>query len=181
MARLDIAPCCYYRGIAERYTALSGDLRTRLTRDDTRLAVTETVTASARLTRQRDKEMAWKLGFDALRRNLMDEPLYRSFKPVPASWFRGDFTGFAAQMAAREGLPIAPAGVLSSFEQAGWQRQREVMRLSIVRHAFRRSLEVWLVLDLGVYLEGRGYDVNLGSFCQRQLTPRNLLISARRD
>jgi hypothetical protein len=88
--------------------------------------------------------------------------------------------GFARQMAQREGLAISSQTALAEFEQAGWRRQREVMRLSIVRHAFRRSLEVWLVLDLAIFLEGQGYDVQLGSFCARQLTPRNLLISAQR-
>ena len=53
------------------------------------------------------------------------------------------------------------------------------MRLSIMRNAFRRPLEVWLALDLAVRLENDGYSVNLGRFCERRLTPRNLLISAR--
>jgi hypothetical protein len=180
VARFDVAPCCYHRGVTDYYQSLSGVLQTRLTRDDTRLAVTETVTASPRLRRQRDKEMAWKLGFDTLRRALTGEANYRSFKPVPAAWFRDDFMGFARQMAQREGLAISSQTALAEFEQAGWRRQREVMRLSIVRHAFRRSLEVWLVLDLAIFLEGQGYDVQLGSFCARQLTPRNLLISAQR-
>lgn len=180
VARFDVAPCCYHRGVADFYQPLSGVLQTGLTRDDTRLAVTETVTASPRLRRQRDKEMAWKLGFDALRRVVTGEASYRSFKPVPAAWFRDDFAGFARQMAQREGLLLATQTALAEFEQAGWRRQREVMRLSIVRHAFRRSLEVWLVLDLAMFLERQGYDVQLGSFCARQLTPRNLLISAQR-
>ena len=178
VARFDVAPCCYYRGVASTYQSLSGNLTTKLTRDDVRLAVTETVTASARLTVQRDKEMAWKLGFDAYRRaNSAGE--YRNFKPVPAAWFRGGFSEFLTLMAGREGLPPPGAGVVSEFEANGWRRQREVMRLSIVRHAFRRALEVWLALDLAVYLKNRGYVVELGSFCERQLTPRNLLISAQ--
>lgn len=180
VARFDVAPCCYHRGVTDYYQPLSGVLQTELSRDDTRLAVTETVTALPRLTRQRDKEMAWKLGFDTLRRALTGEANYRSFKSVPAAWFRDDFTDFARQMAQREGLAISSQTALAEFEQAGWRRQREVMRLSIVRHAFRRSLEVWLVLDLAIYLEGQGYAVQLGSFCARQLTPRNLLISAQR-
>jgi hypothetical protein len=96
VARFDVAPCCYHRGVTDYYQPLSGVLQTGLTRDDTRLAVTETVTASPRLTRQRDKEMAWKLGFDTLRRALTGEANYRSFKPVPAAWFRDDFAGFCA-------------------------------------------------------------------------------------
>ena len=180
IARFDIAPCCYYRGVGEYYQPLAGDLITPVTRDDARLAVTETVTASPRLTRQRDKEMAWKLGFAALRRELTGEADYRSFKPVPAAWFRDDFPAFALAMAQRENLPLAREKTVASFEVQGWQRQREVMRLSIVRHAFRRSLEVLLVQDLGLYLEAKGYEVAIGSFCARQLTPRNLLISAQR-
>ncbi|MDD2743515.1 MAG: methyltransferase [Rhodocyclaceae bacterium] len=180
VARLEIAPCCYYRGVAEIYQPLSGALQTSVTRDDARLAVTETVTASARLKRQRDKEMAWKLGFDLLRREISGESLYRSFKPVPAACFRGDFSAFISLMAQRENMLVPQGMGLAEFESLGWQRQREVMRLSIVRHAFRRPLEVLLVQDLGLYLEAQGYEVSIGSFCERQLTPRNLLISARR-
>ena len=76
---------------------------------------------------------------------------------------------------------ILSATSLAEFERAGWQRLREVMRYSIVRHAFRRALEIWLVLDAAVHLEKSGYSVSLSSFCERTLTPRNLLISARRD
>ena len=84
---LDVAPCCYYRGVGTHYQALSRDTRLVLTRDDTRLAVTETVTAAPRLVRQRDRELAWKLGFDAYRR-ASEGGGYRSFKPVPAPWMQ---------------------------------------------------------------------------------------------
>ena len=178
VARFDVAPCCYHRGVEDSYQSLSGGLATSLTRDDVRLAVTETVTASTRLTLQRDKEMAWKLGFDAYRR-VVSEDKYQSFKPVPAPWFRGSFGDYLSLMAARQGLPLPSAAAAEGFAASGWQRQGEVMRLSIVRHAFRRALEVWLALDLTAYLENQGYVVELGSFCERHLTPRNLLISAQ--
>ncbi len=178
LAGLDVAPCCYHRGIADAYRPLSGPLRTELSRDDTRLAVTETVTASPRLARQRDREMAWKLAFAEWQRQTLGA--YRNFRPVPAAWFRAAFPEFLAAMAARAGLPLPSAAQADACEAAGWRRQREVIRLSIVRHAFRRSLEVWLALDLAVHLENRGYAVQLGRFCPRQLTPRNLLLSARR-
>jgi len=176
---LDVAPCCYYRGVTEIYAPLSPGRALQLTRDDTRLAVTETVTASPRLARQRDKEMAWKLGYDAFRRTL-GMATYRSFKPVPAAWFRGSFADFLRLMAARDGWPTdAVAGLCDACERAGWQRQHALMRDSIVRHAFRRALEVWLVGDLADYLADRGYRVQVGTFCPRHLTPRNLLLSAR--
>jgi len=178
-ARLDVAPCCYYRGVADNYQPLSDGLSLILSRDDTRLAVTETVTAAARETRNRDRAMAWKLGFDAWRRAEAGSG-YRSFKPVPDAWMRGGFADFLSHMSRREGLPLPAASHTGRFEELGWQRWREVARLAIVRHAFRRSLESWLVLDLSVFLEGRGYAVSVGTFCERALSPRNLLISAER-
>lgn len=178
VGRFDVAPCCYYRGVGERYQPLSQRQRLVLTRDDTRLAVTETVTAAPRQARQRDREMAWKLGFDAYRRAVCGD-VYRSFKSIPSAWMRGEFAEFLLLVARREGLPVPSSRRAGEFETLGWQRRHEVMRLSIVRHAFRRAIEVWLVLDLAGYLEERGYQVELGRFCDRQLTPRNLLISAR--
>jgi hypothetical protein len=179
VARFDVAPCCYYRGVGTHYQPLSASGQLQLTHDDTRLAVTETVTASKRLTRQRDHGIAWKLAFTAWREQLSGAP-YKTFKPVPAPWLRGSFADFLGRMAARENLPVPDKRHLESIEAAGWQRQREVLRLSIPRHAFRRALELWLVLDLADYLEQHGYAAGVSTFCDRQLTPRNLLLTARR-
>lgn len=177
--RFDVAPCCYHRGVGDFYQPLSSGSGLALTRDDVRLAVTETVTASPRLARRRDREMAWKLGFDAYR-HALSAAAYQNFKPVPSVWFAGDFSGFLQRMAVREGLAVPVDADCAQWELAGWQRHREVMRLSLPRQAFRRALEIWLVLDLAVYLEQQGYAVNLQSFCDQRLTPRNLLISAER-
>lgn len=178
LGRFDVAPCCYYRGVGDHYQPLSEGLQLNLSRDDTRLAVTETVTAVAREMRQRDRAMAWKLGFDAWRRQISGEG-YRPFKPVAESWLRGGFPDFLLLMADREGLPRPSSRAANEFEAQGWQRRHDMLRLSIVRHAFRRAIEVWLAGDLARYLESRGYQVTLGAFCDRQLTPRNLLISAQ--
>ena len=53
------------------------------------------------------------------------------------------------------------------------------MRLSLLRAAFRRALEMWLVLDMANFITENGYQVALSTFCERELTPRNILISAR--
>ena len=179
LAAVDLAPCCYHLGIESEYMPLSGQPLTRLSADDTRLAVTESVTAAPRQARQRDREMAWKLGFDAWRRLESGVDDYLSFRPVPAAWARGSFAEFMVLMSGRERIPAPSAHRMEMLERRGWERQREVMRLSILRHAFRRPLEVWLALDLAVRLENDGYSVSLGQFCERRLTPRNLLISAR--
>ncbi len=179
VAAFDLAPCCYHRGVAESYQPLAGSPQLRLSRDDLRLAVTETVTANGRERRLRDQALAWKLGFDAYRRQL-GANAYQNFKPVPDRWLRASFAEFMQQMTARERLPALSSAACGEFEAAGRRRRDEVLRYSIVRHTFRRAIEVWLALDLAVYLENAGYSVQLGAFCPRQLTPRNLLLSAQR-
>jgi hypothetical protein len=177
--RLDIAPCCYHLGVAGDYVPFSPGPGLRLTRDDLRLAVTETVTAAPREARQRDRELAWKLAFCEWRQLLGNTGPYRSFKPVPAAWMRGSFPGFLEAICRREELPMPSAADAERCERQGWLRRRETVRLSIVRHAFRRGLELWLVLDLATYLDKAGYAVSLGTFCDRRLTPRNLMLSAQ--
>ncbi len=177
---LDIAPCCYHLGAGELYRPMSGTGRLRLTRDDLRLAVTETVTAKGREVSLRDREMAWKLGFQALLNAHIDECRYVAIRPINKQWLKLDFAGFCHRLARREGITLPACPDWEAFEARGWQRQREVMRLSLPRHAVRRALELWLVLDQARYLQEHGYQVRMTTFCDVPLTPRNILLSARR-
>lgn len=176
---LDVAPCCYHLMGNHHYRPFNIGARLKLQRDDLRLAVTETVTAVGREVRLRDREMAWKLGFDWLRRHDSTVDDYQPIKPIDKAWLKGDFAGFCRALAEREGDKLPAEIDWYAAEAAGWQRQRETMRLSLVRHAFRRAIELWLVLDLASFIAEQGYEVQVGSFCDRKLTPRNILISAR--
>jgi len=177
---LDVAPCCYHRLAAPHYQALGGASPLVLSVEDLRLAVTGTATAAPREEREVAREGAWKLAFAALRQEVTGEGAYRSFKPVDRRWRQVDFADWCQLLAAREGL-ILPAGLdWAAWEALGWQRQREVARLSLVRFAFRRAIEVWLASDLAACLEAQGYAVAVQTFCTPQLTPRNLFVSARR-
>ena len=40
---------------------------------------------------------------------------------------------------------------------------------------------LWLALDRAMFLQERGYAVALGTFCARAVSPRNLLLRARRE
>jgi hypothetical protein len=177
---LDIAPCCYHLLLEGDYRPFTATARLQLSRDDLRLAVTESVTAAGRELRLRDREMAWKLGFNLLR-GAQDDGEYRPIRPIDKEWLKRDFAGFCNALAVREGVILPAAVVWDEIEQAGWRRQRETMRLSLPRHAFRRAIELWLVLDLARFLEENGYVVAVGTFCAREVTPRNILISARLD
>lgn len=175
-----ISPCCYHRGVTGTYRPLAAG-RPALTLDTNtlRLAVTETVTAPRNIRRRLARDQAWKLGFVALRAALEGEAV-RTFRPVPPGWLTGDFAGFCRALARREQVRL-PAGVnWAHWLAVGERRRAEVRRLELVRHAFRRPLELWLVLDLAATLETAGFDVEIGAFCGRALTPRNVVVRATR-
>lgn len=178
---LDFAPCCYAHLAGDDYEPFSSLTTLHVSHDDLRLAVTETVTSSAREVRLRDREMAWKLGFDALRREVLGIDHYEPIRPIDKAWLKLDFAGFCHALAARDGLTLPEGITWDEYEQKGWQRQHDSQRLTQLRHAFRRALEMWLVLDMVVYLQQHGYQVKLSTFCERAVTPRNILISARKS
>ncbi|MHB8786644.1 MAG: methyltransferase [Thauera sp.] len=196
-----IAPCCYHLGTDGSYRPLSRDARLALDAAALRLAVTETVTAPRHDRSRLARDQAWKLGFVALREALADmgedarrgyrqsdvageaghgPAATRNFRPVPAAWLTENFEAFCRKLAAREQVGLPAAVDWAGWEAAGEHRRAEVRRLELVRHAFRRALEHWLVLDLALGLEERGFDVQVGCFCARALTPRNLLVLAQR-
>lgn len=174
-----IAPCCYHLGCDGDYRPLSREATLRLDAGALRLAVTETVTAPAHDRVRLARDQAWKLGFIALRNALQGEA-ERSFRPVPASWLGERFETFCRQLAQREGVELPAAVDWARWEAAGRQRRAEMRRLELVRHAFRRPLEAWLALDLALGFEERGFEAAVGRFCARELTPRNLMVLARR-
>ena len=176
---LDLAPCCYYRIARSEYQPLCADAGLSLSRDELHLAVTETVTAGKRDRRLAEQAQAWKLAFVEWRTRA-GTPREKTFKPVPAAWLGLGFADWMRRLCEREGVPMPQAADGPDLEALGWRRAAEVRRLERVRLAFRRPLEVWLALDRAVFLERRGYRVRLSEFCERGVTPRNLLISARR-
>lgn len=179
MAALDIAPCCYHLGSTEHYQAFNREMQLQLSRDDVRLAVTNSDTATTAQLKQRDKEMVWKLGYIAMCEFLQSDSAYKNLQPIPKPWFKLDYSEFLQQLAQREGVELPQSVASKYWLQQGWQRQREVMRLNLVRMAFRRAIELWLVLDMAVYLQQQGYAVVLQQFCTKAISPRNILISAR--
>jgi hypothetical protein len=175
---LDLAPCCYYRIATPEYRPLNPEAGLCLSRDELHLAVTETVTAGAHDRRQRDRAQAWKLAFLELRAT-RGVPRGATFKPVPATWYRLGFAEWMRRLADREAVSLPEAPDWPGWEAQGWRRRREVARLELARLAFRRPLEIWLALDRALFLARHGYRVRLAEFCERSVTPRNILISAR--
>ncbi|KJZ36262.1 methyltransferase [Pseudomonas fluorescens] len=181
--QLAIAPCCYNRISLAAYqplssVALRSDLQLSL--DDLALPMSETVTAGARVRRQRDTSMARRLGFDLLQRQLRGVDEYLPTPSLPSAWLDKPFAEYCHHLAALKELSTVGAQDWSALEAAGWQRLAHVRNLELLRGLFRRPLELWLVLDRALFLREQGYTVRLGTFCETPLTPRNFLLLAER-
>ena len=184
---LTLAPCCYQRTADAWYRPLSrlgADAMARhrlaLSREDLAMAVQETVTAPRHDRRHRERAGAWRLGFDRLQRAVRGQDDYLPVPSLAYGRMPGSFADFCHWAAEQKGIALPDGIDWVACEAAGWRRRAEVARLELVRHLFRRPLEVWLALDRLVFLEEAGYVAELGTFCDRELTPRNLLIRARR-
>lgn len=181
--QLALAPCCYNRISADSYQALSAAGRAshlQLSIDDLGLPLSETVTAGTRVRQQRDRSMARRLGFDQLQRQLRGCDEYLPTPSLPASWLDKPFVDYCRELASLKGLSTGEQDWMA-LEAYGWRRLAEVRNLELVRGLFRRPLEVWLVLDRALFLLEQGYKVEIGTFCEPTLTPRNLMLLAERD
>jgi len=181
--QLAIAPCCYNRIDSEHYQPLSRAAQNsalHLSRDDLRLPLAETVTAGARVRRQRDSSMARRLAFDLLQRQIRGSDEYLPTPSVPATWLDKPFADYCRDLAALRGLDLPTDADWPQVEARGWQRLAQVRNLELVRGLFRRPLELWLLLDRALFLEEQGYHATLGAFCATRMTPRNLLLLAER-
>jgi len=181
--QLAIAPCCYNRISLTTYSPISSSAKgsnLQLTLDDLALPVSETVTAGARVRRQRDTSMARRLGFDLLQRQLRAVDEYLQTPSLPSAWLDKSFADYCQHLAALKNLSTVGPQNWAALEAAGWQRLSEVRNLELLRGLFRRPLELWLVLDRALFLKEQGYTVRLGTFCETPLTPRNFLLLAER-
>lgn len=181
--QLAIAPCCYNRISRTEYQALSsaGSRSVlQLSLEDLSLPTSETVTAGARVRRQRDTSMARRLAFDLLQRQVRGVDEYLPTPSLPSAWLDKPFADYCRDLAALKELSTVGAPDWVALEAAGWQRLAEVRNLELLRGLFRRPLELWLNLDRALFLTEQGYVVRLGTFCEAPLTPRNFLLLAER-
>jgi len=184
---ISLAPCCYQKTAQKVYHPLSvmgANSGLELSKADLHSAVQETVTAPLNVQKKRRQLQAWRLGFDLWQRDIQGKDEYLSTPSLPQSSINLGFDGFCQKLAQLSGLDERPGYSqecdFSSYEEKGWQRFELAERLDLIRQVFRRPLELWLVLDKALFLEEQGYSVEVGQFCERQLSPRNLMIQARR-
>jgi len=181
--QLAIAPCCYNRITGEHYLPISQQGQASaltLSIDDLGLPLSETVTAGARVRRQRDTSMARRLGFDLLQRQLRGIDDYLPTPSLPSTWLDKPFADYCRDLAELKQLPSPGTQDWTALEAAGWARLAEVRNLELMRNLFRRPLEMWLIVDPPLYLTASANAVHTVTFCDRTDTPRTLLILAER-
>lgn len=183
--QLDIVPCCYHLIATEQYQALSTLAQQstlgQLSRDELKLAVQAQITAGERVTRLRHIEVMWRLAYQELYQALQHQSDYRPLSSVPKHWFSGEFSAFAHWAASEHQWNIPADTDWEHYLRLGRQRHLLVQKMQLVRSLFRPLLEQWLVLDRALFLQQQGYQVQVKQFCDYQLTPRNLMISARKN
>jgi hypothetical protein len=181
-----LSPCCYHLIADDIYQPLSQLAQNTLeqgrapslTRDNLRTAVQQTVTAPSYVRRQREILQAWRLGFDLLQRDIFQLDTFMPLPTLPLALSKTSFADFCRHVAELKELTLPEMIDWSYWEKAGWQRFEEVTKTDLARMAFRRAMEVWLVLDRAQYLQEQGYQVDVLQFCDQQMTPRNFLLRA---
>ncbi|WP_328590335.1 methyltransferase [Veronia nyctiphanis] len=181
-AAVSISPCCYHLINDEYYMPLSSIAKAshlKLDKDNLKLPLQESVTAGQSVRSKRFVEVSFRLGFDSL---LRDRLGIASYVPVPSiqkSLLGEGFERFCIWAAKIKGITL-PEGIdYHGFLAHGEERFFLVEQMETVRTIFRRPLELWLVLDRVLFLKEQGYEVSLGEFCERELTPRNVLIQGK--
>ena len=180
---LALAPCCYHLWLKQGFvpqSQLGHEQDLKLTVNQVRLAVQEMVTSPGRVQKQSHELKVYRIAFDLLQRELrgIDE-----YMPTPSLSFSVVAQGAEAVirlLAEKKGLKLAESLDTAGYVLKARQRYHQIRRLNLATLGFRRAIEAWMALDLVLALEEAGAQVELRPFCDRQLTPRNLLITARR-
>lgn len=170
------APCCYHRSESHFLASLTMDL------DDqhVRLATVGETCAGVVKKRVRRHEHAWRVALDLLVREATGEDLYHPTKACRQSDItHRDFEDFIRWMAEYSELPLPDFDPVQA-EAAGWERARQIRAVGLVRAIYGRRLEHVLFTDRALLLEERGWKVEVGRFCERSVTPRNLAFRAGR-
>ncbi|NIB40728.1 methyltransferase [Pseudomaricurvus alkylphenolicus] len=178
---LALSPCCYHLIRTPDYRALSQmgqGAKVCLSRDDLKLALQETVTASAGDRRRRQRELMWRLSFDEWQRMQRGVNEYLPTPSIRNSDLSGRFEDFCRKQAHFKQVPWQTGFEPEYWLEQGRKRLWALRRMELVTHLFRRPLETWLVLDRAHYLEEQGAQVTVGTFCEHSLTPRNIMILA---
>ncbi|PSW18379.1 methyltransferase [Photobacterium sanctipauli] len=178
---VSVSPCCYHLIRDKSYqpmSRLAQQSELALSKHDLRLPLQETVTAGNRVKNLRFVEVSFRLGFDSLQKHIQATDEYMPVPNVQKALLNDGFEAFCRWAAEKKQVTLPDNIDFAYWQQVGEQRFGWVEKLELVRQLFRRPLEMWLVYDRACFMEESGYQVTVGTFCDKPITPRNLLIHA---
>lgn len=181
-AQLALVPCCYHLQDQPNYmyrSTIGQHSMLTLRKADLRLAVQGHATGGARIVRLSQQEMTWRHAFWAYAQSL-GTVAYQPLVGIPKQLFNQDIHAFFEYACIKQQLPMPSSQEVNSVLTLAQQRLLAQRRLELVQHVFRRPLELYLVLDLAIWLEEQQYQVSLETLCAESLTPRNFLLQAVR-
>ncbi|GAB3477157.1 methyltransferase [Marinomonas epiphytica] len=180
-----LSPCCYHLTQDPVYQPLSlfaHSSQLTLRKADLKLAVKEVVTAGKREQHLKHQELIFRLGFDAWQRRVQNCDQYLPLPSVNKRLIGDGFEAFCIWAFEQKRIKITiHEAQLEEFYRLGQERASQVQKREKVSQLFRLALENWLVLDRAMYLEEQGYQVEIGQFCDKNLTPRNWMIRGQFD
>ncbi|MDN3630149.1 methyltransferase [Vibrio lentus] len=174
-----ISPCCYHLIRDENYQAMSSVAKNSaltLSKSDLRIPLQETVTGGERVKRHRQLEMSYRLGFSQLLKGELGVDEYVPVPSIKKSELSEGFESFCCWASEVKEISLGSDIDFDSYLVQGETLFWEMEKLSLVQQVFRRPLEIWLALDRAIYLQEQGYEASIEEFCERSVTPRNLLI-----
>lgn len=184
-----LAPCCYHLTADNIYQPFSQQLRAtstlRLSKAELKLAVQGQVTGGRRIGILRQQEVLWRLAYQCLREESLgaecdSKASYRPLPALPKVLLSEGFEKFLDWAFTQHNWRPERAVNSQQWLTRARELQLKLRRVDVVRHNFRRLLELWLVLDRAVYLQEHQYQVEVLSFCPYRVSPRNLLIRAHK-
>ena len=179
LSAVTISPCCYHLIRDENYQAMSSVAKSSaltLSKSDLRIPLQETVTGGERVKRHRQLEMSYRLGFSQLLKGELGVDEYVPVPSIKKSELSEGFESFCCWASEVKEISLGSDIDFDSYLVQGETLFWEMEKLSLVQQVFRRPLEVWLALDRAIYLQEQGYEASIEEFCERSITPRNLLI-----
>lgn len=182
--QLALATCCYHQWLQDSFQPLSQlgqQHNLHLTKNQAHLAVQEMVTSPQRIRRRLKQLNQWRLAFDLLQRDLRGIDEYLPTPSLPYSATSWGYEAVIKTLAERKGIHIPNDLALAPYVTRAQTHYAMIQRLQLASLGFRRALELWMVLDLVLYLQEANCKVSLTEFCDRSLTPRNLCIRAWRQ
>ncbi|WP_299131668.1 methyltransferase [uncultured Vibrio sp.] len=174
-----ISPCCYHLIRDESYQPMSSGAKASaltLSKSDLRIPLQETVTGGERVKRHRQLEMSYRLGFSQLLKSELNIDEYIPVPSIKKSELSEGFESFCQWASEVKEITLGSDIDFESYFAQGEKLFWEMEKLSLVQQVFRRPLEIWLALDRALYLQEQGYEASIEEFCERSVTPRNLLI-----